>query len=166
MEFDYKFWIGCGLTLWGIYYSWRQLDLAERGNGMNRPLTRYWPTILTVVLIGSVWGIYFIGPSVADIPEYDDKSAGIFMQYNVELDGCSLIANGDTLMRYKSAYRVAAACLRYDGNGDLADKTAWIGQQHDVLPGPVNLSFKINFAPPLIKGDDVRFYILLVPLVS
>jgi hypothetical protein len=79
VDFDYKFWLTAILSAWGLYYNRKQLQAAKMTHTTKyssrsksaRDWIAYWPTALTVTLIGSVWFVYASESRYQGTPQTD-----------------------------------------------------------------------------------------------
>ena len=84
-----------------------------------------------------------------------------------QLDYVEMVANGSKLQRFKSRYRLAAICFKYDGKSDYLDlETILKSNPYDIRTGPIEILIPVTFEfkkELFYGGKGSNYVLLLVP---
>jgi hypothetical protein len=162
MTFDYKFWLPFFVSLVYLYLNYQQLS-QKKGNQhtsaamtIGSRLKAYWPMLVMVFLFIGCWIPYLLSKeqAVPDIPEFDTPNSAIVTGWAQDTpSSCLMQVNGGALLSRQSGYKLAIACLIYDGKTDILDAPyLQVSNLYDIKLGSITM--RAGYQPYFLEYES------------
>jgi len=161
----------CEILIW--WMIWQDYRIARGKPELGMP-TKKWMLMIALSLIplGTLVLAWETALSVGsnseprrEIPEFDEPQESIYYSYKSTSFGCSIDVEGDAFWGFRNEYRIAAACIYFDGVHDHLDTPyLQVGEQHDITKGHMPMTVMVNEKiKPALFANGMNFLILLIP---